>query len=488
MDSTFRLDREPWILAEDLAGQRKELSLVDIFEQAGTIRRVIGNPLEVAVLMRLLLAIAHRVAHPASRSEWGQRWNKRKTEMARMAEYVRQNASYFDLYDETIPFGQHPKLPYGEKPPSVLLYDRAAGNNAVFIDADLEVQMTPVSSAGIARALLANFAFGGSHPDKSNPLAKPGSTTMYAGPLCARTISFMEGENLEKTIMLNLISDWNGGTPSWESPPPSHPGKSKPSGWADMYTRRTRFVRLRPMDGGRFCASVALHMGEQIEEYGDGHIVDPMIPQYVASDQKLKDFRLQPSKALWRSLNVLLCCTNREGESSGIHKAARCVRHLQSSYFDFVSQDEPVRLRVIGVCGNAQGPKTDFWRDETLPFKLTLLADDSLFEDIKSKVAKAESEAKQLERRLFAFAKRYLQTGQPNPDSKDVAKLAEELGQELHDYWSVVGAVGETLASRPKPLPEDEWKDLTERASKDAYRLAIDRLPPSAARFRAEYQ
>ncbi|MBX3119700.1 MAG: type I-E CRISPR-associated protein Cse1/CasA [Fimbriimonadaceae bacterium] len=488
MGSSFHLDSEPWILVEDLAGQRKELSLTEVFEQAGSIRRLIGNPLEVAVLIRLLLAIAHRVSHPASRTEWGQRWKNRKVEIARMADYVRQNTGYFDLYNETNPFGQHPQLHYGEKPPSVLQYDRATGNNAVFLDADIEVQMTPVPSAEIARAMLTNFAFGGSHPDKRSPLARQGSMTMYSGPLCARTISFLEGDDLEKTIVMNLISRWKSGAPSWEIKPPNHPGRSKPSGWADMYTRRTRFVRLHPIDGGSQCSSVALHMGEQIEENTDGLFADPMIPRYVASDGKLKDFRLQPGKALWRSLNVLLCCTPGEGVKTGTHKASECVRQLKGNYYPCISEEEPVRLRVIGVCGNAQGPKTEFWRDETLPFRLSLLGDDELFSDIDRNVAKAESEAKKLERRLYAFARRYLQAGQPNPDSKDVAKLAEELGQELHDYWSVVGADGETLASRPKRMPEDEWKDLTERASKDAYRMAIDRLPPSAARFRAEYQ
>ena len=463
-----------------ISGHTTEVSLRDVFADAENIRRLTGNPLEVAALMRLLLAIGLQVCNPKNDDEWIAAWKDRHAIVAGMAQYVADHAESFDLYDPNRPFSQHPKLTPGTKPLAVLEYDRAQGNNPVFLDASTEAAVLPIPSGAAARALLVNLSFGGSHPDKSNPLSSGKENTMYAGPLCARLIAIVEGEDLCKTLILNLVVGKRAGPPSWIRAIPNKPGKAESDGPSDLYTRLTRFVRLLPSEDGQFARSVALHMGEQVA--GDEDIPsDPMIPMYLSrSDKKYKVLRLEPGKALWRSAGVLLCTRDRE-DAKPIRALAQLAPHV--AFGDF-PRSEKVGLRVVGVAGNAQGPKTELWRDESLPFDLSIVTDEQKFNEALRAIELAESEGSALRKRVYGFAMRYLQGAIPNPDKGDVAKLADELAPDLYDYWSAIAPRGESLAIAP--VDELEWAAFVKKSAQTAFDIAMNRLPPSARRFHAE--
>jgi CRISPR system Cascade subunit CasA len=478
---SYRLDLEPWIPVQWKDGRNGEVSLADIFRQAPLIRRIQGTPLEVAVLHRLIFAIFHR-AHPLeSSSSWLQAWDDRSAPLESATQYVSERGKEcFDLYHRDRPFMQHPRLLPGDKPVAVLQYERAQGNNPVFLDASQEGDQLTISSATAARALLVNMAFGGSHPDKSNPLSTGKEDTMYAGPLCARLVVILEGSTLDQTLLLNRIIGEPVGRPAWERPMPDHPTSTESEGIADRYSRTTRFIRLRLSESGQECRSVALHMGERIEEGDEPE--DPMMPQYFAeSDKKMKVQRLHADKALWRSSNVLLSMRPEDRKC----RPARALAQFGELCAEYIDPPVGINLRVTGVAGNAQGPTTDIWRDECLPFCVAVRGDTDLAANIMAAIEFAETEAEALKKRLYSFAKRYMEAAVPNPDKKDVIRLSESLAPGLASYWAELAHDGERLGLGV--TSKESWEEKVRIASKKTFEQAVEMLPVSGRRLQAQY-
>jgi CRISPR system Cascade subunit CasA len=108
--ATFRLDREPWIPVVHSTGTEAEVNLVDVFDQAASIRSLSGTPLEVAAILRLLLAISHLTETPANLARWGELWQDRAVFMKRCAAYVRDQGEVWDLFHSSRPFLQDKRL------------------------------------------------------------------------------------------------------------------------------------------------------------------------------------------------------------------------------------------------------------------------------------------------------------------------------------------------------------------------------------------
>ncbi|WP_282701206.1 type I-E CRISPR-associated protein Cse1/CasA, partial [Streptomyces sp. CC219B] len=73
---SFDLASRPWIGVLRRDGSQDELSLRQVFEQAGELRRVTGEPAtQEFALVRLLLAVAHDALDgPGDVEEWAQLW------------------------------------------------------------------------------------------------------------------------------------------------------------------------------------------------------------------------------------------------------------------------------------------------------------------------------------------------------------------------------------------------------------------------------
>lgn len=473
---SFALDAKPWIPVERLCGELEEMSLIGIFENAGRIKRIIGSPPEVAVLYRLLLAILHQSANPSSLEGWESSWNDPAGTMQKAVSYIKQRAEAFDLYSETRPFGQHPELGPCLKPITVAVYERVAGNNPVFFDASLDDDPSEVSSSEVARAMLVNFSYGGSHPDKSHPFGDKKSM-MSAGPLCVRLIGILEGASLDKTLLLNLLYGESPGQPFWDRTPGTTFGDRDVDGISDHFARRTRYMRLQPSEDGTRCKNIALHMGERIPD----SFPDPMIPQFLGSDKKLKPLRLNAEKALWRSAHVLLNC--RSSESATPIRALAQLEKLTSD--GVIDRSEMISLRIIGIAGEAQGPKSEMWRDESLPFTISLVADDRKFAELTRAVELADETASKLQGRINRFARNYIESATPNPHKDDVKRLASEIAPNLNWFWKQISPQGERLGIGS--LSIEDWSSYLHRVASESYEMAINRIPPSARRFRAQF-
>lgn len=480
---SFNLVDKPWIpvIAN---GDEREVSLLELFVKADLIDRIVGNPLEAAVLFRLALAILHRVNSPKTKTEWVTVWNNPAEQFKRAAEYLNQNKGLFDLYDSERPFLQNAAVPDSGKGTAEILYDRAQGNNPVFLDASLASEPCPISSGLAARALLVTHSFAGSGLGAINSLNENKKDTMYMGPLCARLIALVETEDLRSSLLLNLVAldqppIRTAGIPGWERPRVSKPVQSHSGGPADIYSRPTRNAKLRPSGNGDSCLGVALLMGEGVLADDDVQS-DPLIPSYFSkNDKKFKAFRLNPNKALWRSSHTLL---SPETET---HRPLRAVHQLRVLLEEGkVEIGDRLRLRTLGVAADAQGPVTELWRDEALPFTFQVLQNHSAFTRLEEAVNRAENTGESLRKGTFGFAMRYLENGDRAPDPKDVERLLKEMAVD-RTFWNQIAAAGERLAVEPMDI--EDWLRLLRKASQVAFRTAVETLPADARRMRAEF-
>jgi hypothetical protein len=208
---------------------------------------------------------------------------------------------------------------------------------------------------------------------------------------------------------------------------------------------------------------------------------DPMV--VMRKDSKGTNYvplRLDVGRALWRSAHVLLNWhedVKRLGAIDQLHRLARR---------GYISVDQQVSMRVCGVAGEAQGPSSELWRDETLPFGFSVISDEKRYSELVRAVGAAEEAASSTRKRIYSFAARYLQNGaDSSPDKENVGRLSDELSPDLVDFWAPLAPAGERIAC--DGFDETTWSALLRKASEDAIRRAIDRLPPDARRYRAEY-
>ena len=110
---SFNLIDEPWILVRDTEGEMREVSLMELFEQAPRIRRLANDlPTQDFAILRVLLAILQRSISPTLDDDddpaevWGRLWAAPELPIAAIREYLDKWHGRFDLFDEEKPFMQ----------------------------------------------------------------------------------------------------------------------------------------------------------------------------------------------------------------------------------------------------------------------------------------------------------------------------------------------------------------------------------------------
>lgn len=466
--SEYRLDLEPWIPVIYRDGTQRNVGLVQVFRDAESIRELTGSPPEVAVLYRLLLAIAYSVRAPQTRSEWVDLWRGRSAFMGQCADFVEAHPEWWDLFDDVRPFGQDRSLTKPTHPAHLLRYDCSRDNALLVLDHHAVHGSHGQSPAAIARGLLCIHAYGGS---------SGGGYTM--GPLAVRSVGILTTEDLAGTLVLNVLIGAKQGPfkmREWASGPT---GKGVPKdvrGWLLWGSRRIRVF------GGNWdqgVTGVAIRPGDGLD--AEAVERDPMVLMRPDSaGGKYVAFQVDESKALWRSASVLLA-VKLDG------RPLMALDQLGGLKGDGEIEEEfSVSLRVIGLNGSAQGPTTRFWRDDALSFGLDVVTDDGRFTELSQRLEGAEEERGILRKRLWRFCSHYLSNGsEMSPDKSDVQSLLDEISPGLNDFWAAVGPYGERLTV--EPVSAVEWERILKDASRSAYDKAVDRLYPDSRWMRARF-
>ena len=291
---SFNLVTEPWI---PIAGVGL-VSLNDIF--TNEFARLGGTPIEKVVILRLLLCIVHASMRTRLRDlgDWHELNDGRKEMASTVLKYLEQSSALFDLYDEKSPFLQFPQLKgqfheSKSNDPNALSLSVSSGNKSVLTQWNVG---TKPSSAELARLILCGSCYGmggGKYdPDaKVDPNTKKrkkesGKASAPQGTLTGKKgylHSFMLGNTLWETIMLNILTDeerqdirgkqteMDLGKPFWESMPEDEDGET-----AKKY-RSTYLGTLFPIDKFFYLEGEELHMTQGIK-YPSHRGPDPKKP------------------------------------------------------------------------------------------------------------------------------------------------------------------------------------------------------------------
>ncbi|MEU9891033.1 type I-E CRISPR-associated protein Cse1/CasA [Sphaerisporangium sp. NPDC051011] len=398
---SFDLTRAKWlpVLREDGTGD--VLSLRELFEQAGGLRRLVGDvPTQEFALLRLLLAILHdAIDGPGDVEEWQELWDG-GLPVGRITSYLDKHLGRFDLLHPQTPFFQTADLRTATGEFTSL--DRIVAdvpNGARFFT--MRAHGTPrLTFAEAARWLVHAHTFDTSGIKTGavgDPRVKGGKVypqgVAWAGNLggvCA------EGNNLRETLLLNLIAfdtdtlriGPDPDLPAWRHAPAGAGQMDpvalsrRPAGVRDLYTWQSR--RVRYLHDAEGVYGVILAYGDPLAPH-NRHDREPMTGWRRSEAQEKKLGLAQvylprehdPSRSAWRGLGALVAGRTQWSEQRG--EAAHIVR---PRILDWVARttvegDLPanflIRARLFGAVYGTQQSVFDEVIDDGVTMPVVLL-------------------------------------------------------------------------------------------------------------------
>jgi CRISPR system Cascade subunit CasA len=416
--ASFNLIDEPWIPCLFPEEPARELSLREVFQQAGKIKEIYDpSPLVTIALHRLLLAIIHRNFGPASEKEWLALWEKGPGENI-LTVYLDRWHGRFYLFDSKHPFYQvlwMDAKTAKTHPIHLLALEAAAPNNFTLFDHSSCTDPEPFPPALAARYLLAcqaySIGFG-----KSNPFSFRDSTMI-------RGYSVLNlGNNLWETLCLNLV-DYNEDTPipwseedlpAWEREffPPPDPKGNLLLGYVDYLTCQSRRIHLLPEGNPpvvRWCQRVQgvfPPTKSDPDQPDRPYQLDPFKAYFYKDKGPQKGWsprKLITDKAVWRDSHALFQSADWRRRPAVFDVPQRLMGLVDSGE---IKAQNNYSLLVAGVClDDDNAAKILFWRSERLPLPLQYLEDKNLYSLLNEAIEAAEITGDTLKYYLKEIAK-----------------------------------------------------------------------------------
>jgi CRISPR system Cascade subunit CasA len=401
-EAGFNLLDEPWIVALRPDGQERELSILDVFEQAPWLATLAGEvPTQGFAITRLLLAFLHRTNDgPQDQDEWVELWNAPELPMDRIRDYADRVRHRFDLFDAEAPFFQVPDL-RTEKGEMLGLEKVVADvpTGRPYFTTRSAASLEAISPAEAARWLVHTHAFDPSGI-KSGAVGDPTVKGGRGYPIGTGWLGQVggilpEGANLRETLLLNLISRDVGtyvriggpdDLPPWERPVDDAAWEdNRPvRGAIDLYTWQTRRVRLAGDRHG--VTGVLLANGDKISPQ-NRHGVEPHSAWRYSEPQTKKhghDVYMprmhDANRSVWRGLEALL-----PSVSSRRTPAKDAQRFLPPGVLQWLAElvqvghldrRYVVKTRIVGAQYGVQSATYDEIIHDRLPLAVALLSED----------------------------------------------------------------------------------------------------------------
>lgn len=500
----FSLLDEPWILARFHDGQTREISLRDVFAKAHDIVDLGGEvPTQAFAIMRLLLAVLHSALRPVGNPDqvWKVIWESDDPLLVLVDGYLENYRNRFDLLDAVRPFYQVADLSTASSEISSL--DKLIAdvpNGEPFFTTRLKSGVDRVSFAEAARWVVHCQAFDASGI-KSGAVGDDrvkGGRGYPIGVAWAGSLGglLIEGDNLRKTLLLNLALGDNHGEPLdekdkplWERPPLGpeeelRPGA--PTGPADLYTWPSRRIRLIHDEEGVF--GVLISNGDPLKpQLVQGiHNLEPMTA-WRRSETQEKALKTghhiymplthQPDRAMWRGLSALLPQGIREAQYKDGSK------NLPALSFEWVGRvsdggtlpPAPLRTRAIGVeYGNMSATVAEII-DDSLSISSVLLAQQG--EQLASLALGAVGQTDAAVFQLWVLARNLTiakggESDGPGDRIREQAYFA--LDSPFRAWLSKLGTATDVLDAR------EEWYSEARQTLIGLARQAVDASGPSA--------
>ena len=403
--TTFDLTRRPWIPGLRTDGVETELSLVEVFEQADRVRRLVGDvPTQDFALLRLLLAILHdAIDGPREIEDWADLWEE-GLPLERVRAYLDEHAERFDLLHPHAPFLQVADLRTSKGEYGSL--DRVVAdvpNGTRFFTMRFHGAQR-LGYAEAARWVVHAHAYDPSGIKagvEGDPRTKNGKGyplgVGWAGNLGGVHV---EGDDLRQTLLLNLIAfdtanlhtDPERDRPAWAHPPvtaaplAAAEAAARPHGLRDLYTWQTR--RLRLHHDGEGAHGVLLSYGDPLNPR-NMQLREPMSVwrRSPAQEKKLREPTIylprehDPARAAWRGLGALVTGQVKGAEQR--QEAAEQVRPRVLEWIagltvgDYLPKGYLVRARLVGAVYGTQQSVIDEIVDDAVAMPVVLLHRDN---------------------------------------------------------------------------------------------------------------
>ncbi|MFE7141723.1 type I-E CRISPR-associated protein Cse1/CasA, partial [Streptomyces sp. NPDC057644] len=411
---SFDLVSRPWLPVQYTDGSIGELSLRDVFARATDIRRLVGDlPTQELALLRLLLAILYDAfaesdgrsgCAPEQLEDWEALWEAPDC-FDVVVDYLERHRDLFDLL--------HPERPFFQVAGLHTQKHEVASLNRIVADVPNGEAFFSMRRPGVARLGLAEAArwLVHTHAYDSSGIKSgmEGDDRVKGGKVYPQGVGwvgglggvFAEGEDLRRTLLLNLIptdediitSVPKADLPVWRRETPPGPGVlegdpsvPRPAGPRDLYTWQSRRVLLHTE--GPEVTGVVLGYGDPLAP-ANRQKAEPMTGWRRSPAQEKKLGRPliylprqhDPTRSAWRGLASLLHAQKQDGDTAGRgtdkSRPPGIVRWLALlSTEGVLPKDSLIRTRLVGAVYGTQQSVVDEVVDDSIALPVVLLHQD----------------------------------------------------------------------------------------------------------------
>lgn len=506
--ASFDLTSQPWIPVLGVDGNTRDLSLREVFAQAGEIRRVTGELASMDfALLRLLLAVAYDALDgPADLDQW-EAFFADSDVFAPVAHYLDRHRDRFDLL--------HPRTPFYQVPGLRTAKGEVSGLGKIVADVPAGAPFFTSRFPGLerlgfgeaARWLVHTQAFDTSGIKtgvEGDPQAKGGKRypqgVGWSGTLGA---VYAEGATLRETLLLNLIATDEApeplefphkelDLPAWRREP-QRPGTTpsrEPMGLRDLYTWQSRCLLLHHDTIG--VTGCIVTYGDELAPQNK-HRIEPMTGwrRSEAQERKLRTTPVYmprefvPTRAAWRGIAGLIAGHDRTSASQG-QESARYMRPTVVSWLSQLVRDSALpprlllRLRTVGVAYGTQQSVIDEIVADTVTMAAVVLSDND--KRYQAATIDAVNDAEQAVRALGDFAANLARAAGSEPEPPRIAA-------EDQAYGAIDGPFRRWLirlrTTTDLEAARTEWQQTVSRIVRDIARTLLDSagLPANRGRM-----
>jgi CRISPR system Cascade subunit CasA len=471
--TSFNLTQESWIPIVTNDWQRKDISLVELFETWESLREIqADNPPTTLAIHRFLLAILHR-AYQGPRNV--DHWEEIQEDNGRGAiDYLQAQVDRFDLLHPEQPFMQDVSIK-AEAAGEVYLAAVLHGNNTSTVfchEHQWSNSSLPLAEAARLVLRLHMFDVGG---------RKRGATDSAAViPAMDAANVLIRGQNLAETLLLNLMEYdpdrecpcpvIGEDLPTWEYPL-AKPKERIPSGYINYLTYQWRRVKIFP--AGERVVQIAVHPGDRFPKTVSANQYECGIA-YKDTKKGWLPIRLNLQKSLWRDSAAFL--QSAEG-------AANCPRIVgwRSELKSEELVSGMIHLQILGL--TVDNAKPLGWTSEQFSAPVEYLRNQGLWQKLNLAIGIAEDH-QQVFRSFRGSPYAALAESLKNGDAQ---ALAKNLDGESR-YWATLDRKFQLLI-RDLPIHGaaelTKWTGLVQKAAREAFTESIESIRNYEARATA---
>ena len=481
----YDLRYEPWINVEFLDGSKVKVGLQQLFEQAHEIRSFHhDNPLAEAALMRILIALSHRILNgPKDKKSWKEAFEAGRYDADAVEAYFDRWKDRFDLFHEKYPFMQVVELQTKKIKLQRLVHHIATGENATLFDHSTDDMPKNFIAEEAIYILLIGLVFrprGRKDSLDSNICGNVKDVkTQYScsdGNMVGKyTVFLNSNSNLFKTLMLNtfhesfinsffnLQNKLEDDTTPWEEPKYfCKKEKNAVKGYLDYLTFSSRLIRLEIDERYKRVFYAHICCGPALPEY---ILYEPFVPYRIKQDGSIDKLAPKEERLLWRDSHTLFSIDSQNNFT------LKALSHLQN-----ISRFIWKNLSIVGFSIITENDKTKEYIKESIPIPQKLIKNPTHFNNIKQAISQSEKMDKKLNNALKEFS-----------DLTEIS-MSHIKGVSMKNYWLTLDLPFKSFLNEiDSENALKRWENQVQKAAVEAFDKATKPLLGQKARLLEAY-